>query len=368
MGSGVSAAQITAQRLERLSCTAASPRTSRRAWASACLAAALILPGMQWANIQEHHYAESATEQHLQQLINDAICEGRWVDAIALLRPIVNDDPSNAQAVFLLGYALHTNGQIDEAIEYHKQATKFATLRAVATYNWACGLALQGKPDEALVALQDSIADGFLPDSDLTEDADLKSLFNQPSFAMLNASIILDKSSLAVLGQLSRSDDSHQNLWMLTAQNGSRQLKSTKHISPVVASTRSRASSSSRTQHLIHASGPGVIQAVKARRPYTQGRHNAPPTIDLQKEIGLPRNYNGKLYLQPGGDGNLLKLEGTMQIQGSAIVQTRLVFRSTPDGCIEKTIECSVDGTECSIQRTGLINPNAVLECITETM
>ena len=50
----------------------------------------------------------------------------RYVEAIAILRTLVNDEPSDADALSLLGYSLRKTGQLDRAEHYYVRALEVA--------------------------------------------------------------------------------------------------------------------------------------------------------------------------------------------------------------------------------------------------
>lgn len=184
----MSPVEITSQRLERLMKRYGkfSKGTSGANWVIVALMAAVLIPGMQWAQAQEADEIRP-DEKEYRAKINAAIEHGEWGKAIGLLEPVVEQDPNNGSATFFLGYVLHASGKIDEALVYHKKAAEFPELKPIATYNWACALALQGKRDEALAKLEESIDAGFEHESDLIYDADLKSLFETEKFKELRS-------------------------------------------------------------------------------------------------------------------------------------------------------------------------------------
>lgn len=111
--------------------------------------------------------------------LNEAMAhvqQGQWDDAITALRAILKDDSSNAQAQFMLGYALHASGDLDNAILAHKKATKMPSVAAQAYYNLGCAYAIKGKTNDAFEALETAIDMGVRDESQFKGDSDLKSL------------------------------------------------------------------------------------------------------------------------------------------------------------------------------------------------
>ena len=111
----------------------------------------------------------------------------KYKEAAEAFRAITQKDPKNAKAWFELGYSLHSIGQIDEAIPAHEKAAEFPDYRAAALYNLGCAHALKGNPDKAFEALNASIDSGFNQLQVLQNDPDLKSLREDPRYALLVA-------------------------------------------------------------------------------------------------------------------------------------------------------------------------------------
>lgn len=123
--------------------------------------------------------------------INEAMThvqQEQWDDAISAFRAILKDDSSNAQAQFMLGYALHASGDLDNAILAHKKATKMPAVAPQAYYNLGCAYALKGKTNDAFEALETAIDMGVRDESQFKGDSDLKSLHSNERWSpMLNS-------------------------------------------------------------------------------------------------------------------------------------------------------------------------------------
>lgn len=184
-GHTMSPVEITSQRLERLikRCGHYSKGTSYMSWVVTAVLAALMIPGMQWAQGQNEEPVYG--EKQYRSQIDRALERGEWGVAIDLLRPVVDREPENGGAVFYLGYALHASGNLDEALKYHRRAAADAKMRPTAIYNWACALALKGRSDEALAKLTEALDAGFVHPTDLMDDPDLESLFASEKFKKL---------------------------------------------------------------------------------------------------------------------------------------------------------------------------------------
>lgn len=99
-----------------------------------------------------------------------------WGEAISAYRAIIKADKSNAQAHFMLGYALHASGDIDNAIMAHKKASKMPEVAGMAFYNLGCAYALKGEASDAFKALKSAIDLGVRDTEQFNDDPDLKSL------------------------------------------------------------------------------------------------------------------------------------------------------------------------------------------------
>lgn len=108
----------------------------------------------------------------------------QWHDAAQAWRSVTAEHPENGEAVFNLGYCLHMAGRLDEAMAAHRRAATFAEYTGIATYNIACVHALQGRPAEAIDALEASRAAGFGIHL-AREDADFASMRDDPRLAAL---------------------------------------------------------------------------------------------------------------------------------------------------------------------------------------
>ncbi len=110
-----------------------------------------------------------------------------WAGAALAYEAVVARRPDDARAWFRLGYAWHAAGELDRAIAAHKRAAEFPRYRAVAVYNLACALALQGDVDGALAELERALAAGFRRLDMLGTDPDLHILRKEARFKELVA-------------------------------------------------------------------------------------------------------------------------------------------------------------------------------------
>lgn len=121
----------------------------------------------------------------LYRVANQLLSEQEFADASVAFRRITKRDEDQAQAWFLLGYCLHAEGKLDEAIEVHKRAAQFEPVAMSATYNLACAYALKSDAQRALTALQRAIDLGFDNVDQIEQDTDLDSLRDKESFRSL---------------------------------------------------------------------------------------------------------------------------------------------------------------------------------------
>lgn len=108
-----------------------------------------------------------------------------WPGAEATCRAILEQEPEKPGAWYLLGYSLHAQGKLDEALPAHEKAATFPATRAGASYNAGCAYALKGDADKAFEWLRAALAAGFQNTSQMSTDPDLASLREDARFAEL---------------------------------------------------------------------------------------------------------------------------------------------------------------------------------------
>lgn len=133
--------------------------------------------GIGWCQETE---VEKAWSQGLQQL--DA---QDYAEAIKSFRKVVDGDPQHGQGWSMLGYALHVNGNLDEAIPVHEKACEFPEVKATALYNLGCAYSLKEENDRAIKFLHDAVSAGFIMMDYFRTDEDLANVRNHPSFAFV---------------------------------------------------------------------------------------------------------------------------------------------------------------------------------------
>lgn len=108
--------------------------------------------------------------------------QGQNDQAIAVLEPLVEAEPTNAAAWYWLGFCYHANRDWPKAIPAHEKAAGFPQTAANASYNLACAWALQADADKAFEWLGKARTAGFSAWGQLWSDADLSSLRADPRF------------------------------------------------------------------------------------------------------------------------------------------------------------------------------------------
>lgn len=108
--------------------------------------------------------------------------QGNFGQAVVLLEPVVESQPQNARAWYLLGYSYHAQKDWAKAIPAHEKAASFPSTAANASYNLACAWALQGDANQAFAWLEKAKASGFTAWGQLWTDTDLASLQKDPRF------------------------------------------------------------------------------------------------------------------------------------------------------------------------------------------
>lgn len=123
----------------------------------------------------------------LRQKGQSALAAQNWTEAEAAFRSLTESDPGDAQAWLHLGYALHAQGKLADALPIHQKAAQFAPTKGTASYNAACVYALQKDADHAFQWLEQAIAAGFGDALTMEGDTDLAGLRADARFAKLLA-------------------------------------------------------------------------------------------------------------------------------------------------------------------------------------
>ena len=187
---GIHSGDVTSARLQNIVLHARSflHKAPRRYLLYALLAAVIVLPG-------SRNDIDSTTSSVIAQEVDSIrtlsvrakvlVSHKNWKDAAASFRALVERNPSDGRAWFMLGYCLHAEGRLDEAIPIHQRAAEFPATRPVALYNLACAHALREQTDDALKFLRMAIDEGFYSVRPISEDSDFDSIKDDPRFLEL---------------------------------------------------------------------------------------------------------------------------------------------------------------------------------------
>ncbi|MCA9193967.1 MAG: hypothetical protein KDB03_19480 [Planctomycetales bacterium] len=320
-GHCISPAQITKQRLERLSSRYSrfSRGPSWGAWSMVALLAIALLPGMQWT--RGSNVVGNTNDIEFRAKVRYAVDRQEWQTVIDLLRPIYEECPDNVEATFWLGLALHMDGKLDEAIEFHSKAAQFPETACVATYNWACALALKGESEAALDRLEAAIAAGFAQRAyfrDFIDDADLKSLYKLERFKKLRNQALQINEQFGPRGEL----DFLVGSWEVTDSNFKMFGQSN-----VVGSVSGHVL----TEHWKLAPGQSG-SSVKYFNPFT-GRWKQAWVSDS----------GGVIELEGAPKDGKIEFEGVMYDQQGATKKSRMKVTPESDGSVRQLIEVSSD-------------------------
>lgn len=131
---------------------------------------------------------------------------GEWANAAKSYALVTKADPQDGRAWFRLGYSLHMDKKLDQAIVAHLKAAEFDQHRVLALYNVACVHALKGRTDKAFAALGKALEAGFNRADTLSSDGDLDSIREDPRFVKITAKLNAGRR---------QSDDSRRNVAIL---------------------------------------------------------------------------------------------------------------------------------------------------------
>lgn len=189
---GLKTKEVTVKRLEALVFRKKgfALRAPRWNWAILLIAALLVIPGARIVKaLDEEASKPSATyvERALRSKADSEFQNGRWNQAVESYKVLLHQDAGDARSWFRMAYALHASGRTREAMAAHEKAASFPQTRAIATYNWACALALLGREDAAMEKLEEAIEVGFRSQLPIQNDTDLAALADRPHFKTLAA-------------------------------------------------------------------------------------------------------------------------------------------------------------------------------------
>lgn len=107
--------------------------------------------------------------------------------AAAKFKKYTKAKTDNGQAWFLLAYALHMDGQIDEAIPVHEKATQFADFKSTALYNLGCAYSIKKDAEKSIDYLHQALDAGFNQLDMFETDGDLENVRKSKGFSAIAA-------------------------------------------------------------------------------------------------------------------------------------------------------------------------------------
>lgn len=134
--------------------------------------------------IAGHAAAQENDEPMVQQALRHIQAE-EHERAAEILKTVTEREPDNARAWALLGFALHSAGRMDEAIEAHLEATRFPLTAALAMYNLGLAYALKDMPDSAFTWLFKARETGVVDMTRIHFDPDSEALRDDPRYGRL---------------------------------------------------------------------------------------------------------------------------------------------------------------------------------------
>lgn len=110
-----------------------------------------------------------------------------WANAAKAFENITKKDSANFQAWNQLGAALLSLGQYDKAAAAYEKAVALNSSSPITPYNLACAYARLNDKDKAFAVLNKIVPAGFFKPEQISGDADLASLRDDPRFKELLA-------------------------------------------------------------------------------------------------------------------------------------------------------------------------------------
>ncbi len=143
---------------------------------------AIFVPGVATAQDEDDLRDMFGEAQSLMQ-------QEEFGEAAEIFRKITEADEELEDAWFMLGYSLHMDGQLEEALKIHKKAAEFEQFAGIANYNVGCAYALMHNNEAAIEALEKAVDNGFDDIGQFEEDSDLHGLHTDVRFARMLADL-----------------------------------------------------------------------------------------------------------------------------------------------------------------------------------
>jgi len=113
------------------------------------------------------------------------LSKGDYAAAEEVFRARTESQPGEAVSWYFLGFALHAQGDLGQAIPVHEKAASFTATAPAASYNAACAHAKLGHIDQAFQWLTRATQTGFGDRKLLATDDDLEPLRSDPRFDLI---------------------------------------------------------------------------------------------------------------------------------------------------------------------------------------
>lgn len=122
-----------------------------------------------------------ALDRHLENLGREFL--------IAFLEAAIGRDPENVDALAELGHAYTAQGRYEDGLRVDQRLVRLMPDHPIVHYNLGCSLALLGRREAALEAIEEAVARGFDDLGVMLNDEDLVSLRDDRRFQQLAATL-----------------------------------------------------------------------------------------------------------------------------------------------------------------------------------
>lgn len=121
----------------------------------------------------------------LRQQADAAVQKQDWKTATDAFQKLTQATPKDGQAWLMLGYCLHADNKLDEALKIHIKASEFDQVGGTAAYNAACVYSLKGDADQAIQWLDTAAKKGFANVDHIDTDSDMDAIRKDPRFQQI---------------------------------------------------------------------------------------------------------------------------------------------------------------------------------------
>lgn len=129
-------------------------------------------------------------EVDLDNLLQEAqrhIGNEEYAAAAKKLKQVTKAEDDNGMAWQLLGYSLHLDGKLDDAIVAHAKAAEFPQFEQLGLYNLGCAYSLKNEPAKSLKFLHKALDAGFNRFEMFESDSDLDNVKKADGFKEIQA-------------------------------------------------------------------------------------------------------------------------------------------------------------------------------------